>query len=72
MKKKRYACFLTCLLLALFGTGCTREIDYVVGPINSKLAELGDTVEKIDVPAEVVPDAKFRFKSRKLIIEKRF
>jgi len=60
------------LLLMLTSSGCTRQIDNVVAPLNSKLKELGDIVEDIDVPVEVVPDTKFRFKSRKLMIEKRF
>jgi hypothetical protein len=52
--------------------GCTRQIDGVVAPLNSKLEELSNIVEDIDVPVEVAPDTKFRFKSRKLMVEKRF
>jgi len=71
MKERKYY-YLASLFVLLCVGGCTREIDYAIAPINSKLEELSDTVEKIDVPVEVVPDAKFRFKSRKLMIEKRF
>jgi len=71
MKEKNYI-YLIYLLLVLLSMGCTRQIDNVVAPLNSKLEELGDMVEDIDVPVEVAPDAKFRFKSRKLTVEKRF
>lgn len=71
IKKKKYI-HLIYLLLALLGMGCTRQIDGVVAPLNSKLEELSNIVEDIDVPVEVAPDTKFRFKSRKLMVEKRF
>ena len=71
MKEKNYI-YLIYLLLVLLSMGCTRQIANVVAPLNSKLEELSDIVEDIDVPVEVAPDAKFRFKSRKLTVEKRF
>ena len=71
MNEKKFIA-LTALLIVLASSGCTRQIDGVVAPLNSKLEELGDIVEDIDVPVEVAPDAKFHFKSRKLMIEKRF
>jgi len=75
MKKSKYTYIIYLiiyLLLASFAAGCANDIDYVVGPINSKLEELNDRIEKIDLPVEAVPDTKFHFKSRKLMIEKRF
>ncbi len=71
MNGKKYITLIG-LLMMLSSAGCTRQIDGVVAPLNSKLEELSDIVEDIDVPVEVAPDTKFRFKSRKLMVEKRF
>jgi hypothetical protein len=60
------------LLIILFISGCTREIDKIVVPINNITQDLNRSTQKIDMPIDLFPDTGLKLKGSKLVIEKHF
>jgi len=59
------------LLSVLLLSGC-HEVDAVVVPINNITLDLNRTKANLDMPVDIFPGAKVKFKGDKLAIEKHF
>ena len=72
MREKKLQ-YLICLVCIVLMTGCMKEIDKIVVPINRTAENLHTTTEDMDMPdLEIIPDTEMHFKDSKIVLEKKF
>jgi hypothetical protein len=58
--------------ILFLGSGCSKVVDPIVGPINNATLDLNKTEEKLTMPLDLFPGAEVHLKGTKLAIEKNF